>query len=38
VELVLRRAGCDDLRKPLKLEEGMVETFESLPRCRTPQD
>jgi eukaryotic-like serine/threonine-protein kinase len=36
VELVLRRAGCDDLRKPLKLEEGMAETFESLPRCRTP--
>jgi len=36
VELVLRRAGCDELRKPLRLEEGMAETFESLPRCRTP--
>lgn len=36
VELVLRRPGCQELRKSLRLEEGMVETFESLPRCRTP--
>lgn len=36
VELTLRRAGCDDLRRPLRLEEGMQETVESLRGCRRP--
>jgi len=36
VQLMLRRAGCDDLRRPLRLEEGMQETIESLTGCRRP--
>lgn len=34
VQLMLRREGCDDLRRPLRLEEGMQETVESLSGCR----
>ncbi|MCC6928076.1 MAG: serine/threonine protein kinase [Gemmatimonadaceae bacterium] len=36
VQLTLRRPGCDDLRRPLRLEEGMQETMESLTGCRRP--
>ena len=36
VQLTLRRSGCDDLRRPLRLEEGMQETMESLTGCRRP--
>lgn len=36
VQLRLRRAGCDDLRRPLRLEEGMDEVVESLTGCRRP--
>ena len=36
MQLVLKRPGCDDLRRTLRLEEGMGETFESMPRCRVP--
>jgi serine/threonine-protein kinase len=35
VQLLLRRDGCDDLRRALRLEEGMQETVESLRNCRT---
>ncbi|MEP7380826.1 MAG: serine/threonine-protein kinase [Gemmatimonadota bacterium] len=34
MQLRLKRAGCDELRRTLRLEEGMGETFESMPRCR----
>ena len=34
VQLLLRRPGCDELRRTVRLEEGMGETFESMPRCR----
>ena len=34
MQLVLRRPGCDDLRRSLRMEEGMQETVESLPNCR----
>jgi serine/threonine-protein kinase len=34
VRLRLKRAGCDELRRTVRLEEGMGETFESMPRCR----
>lgn len=33
MQLLLRRTGCEDTRRPLRLEEGMVETVESL-TCR----
>ena len=36
MQLRLTRRGCDDLRRTLRLEEGMGETFESMPRCRVP--
>lgn len=36
VQLTLRREGCDDLRRALRLEEGMQETVESLRGCRRP--
>lgn len=34
MQLRLTRPGCEDLRRTLRLEEGMGETFESMPRCR----
>lgn len=36
LQLMLRREGCDDLRRALRLEEGMQETVESLRGCRRP--
>lgn len=34
VQLVLRREGCDDLRRTLRIQEDMQETIESMTRCR----
>lgn len=36
LQLTLRREGCEDLRRALRLEEGMQETVESLRGCRRP--
>ena len=33
--LILRREGCEELRRTLRLDEGMQETIESMTRCRT---
>lgn len=35
MQLLLKRPGCDDLRRTLRLEEGMGETFESMRNCRS---
>ncbi len=35
-QLRLRRSGCDDLQRTLRLDESMRETIESLPHCRIP--
>ncbi|MCU0636915.1 MAG: hypothetical protein MUE41_18750, partial [Gemmatimonadaceae bacterium] len=35
MRLLLRRDGCDDLRRALRMEEGMQETVESLRNCRS---
>lgn len=35
MQLLLKRPGCDDLRRALRLEEGMGETFESMRNCRS---
>lgn len=35
MELLLKRPGCDDFRRTLRVEEGMGETFESMRNCRS---